>query len=138
MLTPSDPSPDPSREIRHAPWGTGLAIGLIFVGLGSYPVVHTLGVDASQRDTSLWIFGLGGAAFVLLGVYLMSIDLAPWVAGRAFSFIWAMITTVITVSFAWTALRPDELVFRGGLTGATVEGRIVFGFFAVVLLGPLP
>ena len=106
-------------------------MGLIFVGLGSYPVVHTLGVDASQRDASLWIFGLSGAAFLLLGLYLMLIDLAPRVAGRVFSFIWAVIMTAITLAFAWTAFGP------GGPTDTGVGGRIVFGLFAVVLLGPL-
>jgi hypothetical protein len=112
-------------------------MGLIFVGLGGYPVVHALGVAASQRDASLWIFGLSGASFVLLGLYLMSIDLAPRVAERAFPFIWAVIMTAITVSFAWTAFGPDEPAIEGGVTGTAVEGRIVFGLFAVVLLGPL-
>jgi hypothetical protein len=70
-LTPPDPTPDPSREVRRDPWGTGVAIGLIFVGLGNYPVFHILGVDVGKRDASLWIFGLSGASFVLLGLYLM-------------------------------------------------------------------
>jgi hypothetical protein len=83
------------------------------------------------------MFGLGGASFVLLGLYLMLIDLAPRVAGRVFSFIWAAIMSAITVSFAWTAFGPDEPAIEGGVTGTAVEGRIVFGLVAVVLLGPL-
>jgi hypothetical protein len=93
-------------------------MGLVFVALGSYPVVQTLGVDASQRDGSLWMFGLGGVAFVLLGVYLMLIDLAPRVAGRVFALIWSMIVTVLTVLFARS-------------------GHVLFTLFALVLLGPL-
>ena len=117
-----------------------MLMGAAFVLAGLYPLAVAIGVAHPAPATvhaPLWVVGLAGACFVLVGTAF----LAPRDDVRMRGLVVGLTVTSLAIIFDWIAFGPGERHFSGGISfvGAAVRtsdetaGRVAFGIAALLL-----
>lgn len=94
---------------------TTIAMGLVFIGAGLYPLAIGSGLVAFPPDrlhAPLWVVSMAGACFILIGSML----LIPDNKARLRRFMGGVFVTAFAVIFDWIAFAPGECHFSGGLS----------------------
>ena len=142
------PRPDPGRYTTimqtatariedmspRARWG----LALCCIALGTYPILVAVGViepEPGQLKAPLWVVGLAGFLFVVLGVFvsMRQTDTLSHVFGAVVCLSFSAIGT-------WAALYAEPGSIKGGLPLVPAHinhqiGRVMFGLGALMCLG---
>lgn len=129
------------REMRKGA-GCFALFSLAFVGAGVLIILQAYDIVPHGRmNVPRWVAAAAGAAFLAPGLCMLAMAVKGLIApasmegpqpGFAATIVATMLTGMALV-FGGAALVGDARGFYGGLTGSVIEGRIVFGFAALVL-----
>jgi len=117
---------------------------LPFILVGTIIVRKALGVTASigEMYAPRWVGAAGGLLFLVSGVFILALAVRSLVVSSPLSErtvglgvgMFATIFLTLLASMCWgLALFGDPRGYSGGMTGAAIEGRILFGIFGTVL-----
>ncbi len=130
---------------------TGLLFSLIFVGtgamilLGAVDVIH---LDPEGLRAPRWVIGSVGAAFFLIGLYMLVMAIATALLGPGGAMPWLQTMLMggfliaFLLPFHWVAFGSGEREFSQSISipflsfsngGSEVMGRCAFGGFAVLI-----